>query len=117
MDDLSFKHGQPQATSVAYESKSGGIVEKSGEMKAVQDFEMLEQSLNNGITVANDKISTAKSALGLTTEELNKAKADLGETEASKAADEKALAELKHDCEESAANWAARQESAKAEME
>merc|ERR1719335_1092051 len=132
MDDLSFKHGQPQATAVAYESKSGGIVEKieemkekaeetlsenrSGEMKAVQDFEMLEQSLNNGITVANDKISTAKSALGLTTEELNKAKADLGETEASKAADEKSLAELKHECEESAANWAARQESASAEM-
>jgi len=132
MDDLSFKHRQPQATAVAYESKSGGIVEKieemkekaeetlsetrSGEMKAVQDFEMLEQSLNNGITVANDKISTAKSALGLTTEELNKAKGDLGETEASKAADEKALAELKHDCEEAAANWAARQESASAEM-
>jgi chromosome segregation ATPase len=132
-EDFSFRHGQPQATQVAYESKSGGIVEKieelkeeaeetltgtrSAEMKAVQDFEMLEQSLNNGITVANDKISTAKSASGLTTEELNKAKADLGETEAAKAADGKALGELKHDCEESAANWAARQESASAEME
>jgi len=133
MEDFSFKHKQPQATAVAYESKSGGIVEKieelkeeaeetltttrSTEMKAVQDFDMLEQSLSNGITVANDKISTAKSALGLTTEELNKAKADLGETEAAKAADEKSLGELKHDCEETAANWAARQESARAEME
>merc|ERR1719335_759577 len=132
MDDLTFKHRQPQATSVAYESKSGGIVEKieelkeeaeeslsgtrSAEMKAVQDFKMLEQSLSNGITVATDQISTAKSALGLTTEELNKAKGDLGETEASKAADEKTLAELKHECEETAANWAARQESASAEM-
>merc|ERR1719335_198226 len=131
-DDLSFKHGQPQATQVAYESKSGGIVEKieemkekaeetlsetrSTEMKAVQDFEMLEQSLNNGIKVATDKISVAKSALGATTEALNTAKGDLGETEASKAADEKSLAELKHECEESAANWAARQESASAEM-
>merc|ERR1719408_293832 len=131
-DDLSFKHSQPQASQVAYESKSGGIVEKieemkekaeetlsetrSTEMKAVQDFEMLEQSLNNGIKVATDKISVAKSALGLTTEELNTAKGDLGETEASKAADEKALAELKKECEESAANWAARQESASAEM-
>merc|ERR1719160_2417363 len=76
---------------------------------------MLEQSLTNGITVANDKISTAKSASGLTTEELNKAKEDLGTTEASKAADEKALAELKHDCETAAG--AERQESAKAEME
>merc|ERR1719408_282541 len=93
-EDFSFRHGQPQAKSVAYESKSGGIVEKieemkekaeetltgarSAETKSQQDFAMLEQSLNNGITVATDKISTAKSALGLTTEELNKAKGDLG---------------------------------------
>merc|ERR1719160_1952471 len=54
--------------------------------------------------------------IGAKTEEMSEAKGDLGETEASKAADEKALAELKHDCEESAANWAERQESAKAEM-
>merc|ERR1719198_2721283 len=76
-EDFSFRHGQPQAKSVAYESKSGGIVEKIEEMKekaeetltearnaetkATSDFAMLEQSLNNGITVANDKISTAKS--------------------------------------------------------
>merc|ERR1719301_234523 len=114
-NEFSFRHGQPQAKQVAYESKSGGIVEKieemkekaeetlsearSTEMKAVQDFDMLEQSLNNGITVATDKISMAKSALGLTTEELNKAKEDLGATETAKAADEKALAELKHECE------------------
>merc|ERR1719301_55514 len=131
-DNFSFRAGQPQAKQVAYESKSGGIVEKieemkekaeetltearSTEMKAVQDFDMLEQSLNNGITVATDKISMAKSALGLTTEELNKAKEDLGATETAKAADEKALAELKHECETTAAGWAERQESASAEM-
>merc|ERR1719420_2847052 len=132
-NEFSFRHGQPQAKQVAYESKSGGIVEKIEEMKekaeetltearnaetkATNDFAMLEQSLNNGITVANDKISTAKSASGATTEELNKTKGDLGATEAAKAADEKALAELKHDCETSAAAWAERQESARAEME
>jgi len=131
-DNFSFRAGQPQAKQVAYESKSGGIVEKieemkekaeetltearSAETKAANDFDMLEQSLNNGITVANDKISTAKSALGLTTEELNKAKGDLGTTEAAKAADEKALAELKHECETAAAGWAERQDSARAEM-
>merc|ERR1719453_838362 len=131
-NELSFRHGQPQAKQVAYESKSGGIVDKilemkekaeetltearNAETKATQDFAMLDQSLSNGITVANDKISTAKSASGLTAEELNKAKGDLGTTEAAKAADEKALAELKHDCETSAAAWAERQESAKAEM-
>jgi hypothetical protein len=123
---------QPQAKQVAYESKSGGIVEKieemkekaeetlsemrSTEMKSVQDFDMLEQSLNNGITVANDKISVAKSAEGAKTQAMGEAKGDLGETEASKAADEKYVAQLKHDCEEGAANWAARQESAAAEM-
>jgi len=131
-EDFSFRHGQPQAKSVAYESKSGGIVEKieemkekaeetlsgarSAEMKSQQDFAMLEQSLNNGITVATDKISTAKSAKGLAEEELGKAKGDLTETEASKIADEKALAELKHECETTAAGWAERQESASAEM-
>merc|ERR1719420_1264432 len=131
-NEFSFRHGQPQAKQVAYESKSGGIVEKIEEMKekaeetltearnaetkATNDFAMLEQSLNNGITVANDKISTAKSASGLTTEEMNTAKGDLGATEAAKAADEKALAELKHDCETAAAAWAERQESAQAEM-
>merc|ERR1719421_1337090 len=132
-NEFSFRYGQPQAKQVAYESKSGGIVDKilemkeeaeetltgarSAETKAQNDFAMLEQSLNNGITVANDKISTAKSASGLTAEEMEKAKGDLGATETAKAADEKALAELKHDCETSAAAWAERQESAKAEME
>merc|ERR1719463_297521 len=86
-------------------------------MKAVNDFSMLEQSLNNGITVANDKISVAKKSMGLKNEQMGEAKGDLGETEASKAADEKYVAELKHDCEEATANWAARQASASAEME
>merc|ERR1719456_1555950 len=77
---------------------------------------MLEQSLNDGITVANDKISVAKSSIGSRTEEMNGAKGDLVETQASKAADEKAVEQLKHDCEEAAANWANRQASATAEM-
>jgi chromosome segregation ATPase len=122
---------QPQAKEVAYESKSGGIISKIEEMKekaeetltdarntelkAQQDYNMLEQSLNSGITVAQDKISVAKSAIGAKGEEMNGAKGDLSETSASKAADEKYVAQLKHDCEEAAANWAQRQESAKGE--
>jgi len=127
-------HGlrQPQAKEVAFESKSGGIIAKieemkekaeetlselrSGEMKKTQDFDMLEQSLNNGITVGNEKISNAKSMIGAKTEEKSQAEGDLGETSAAKAADEKYVAELKHDCEEAAANWAERQSSAQAEM-
>merc|ERR1719420_1613912 len=131
-NEFSFRHGQPQAKQVAYESKSGGIVDKIGEMKekaeetltearnaetkAAQDFAMLEQSLSGGIKVAQDKISDAKSMIGAKTEELNQAKADQTETMAARAADEKYLGELKHDCEQAAAGWAARQESAKAEM-
>merc|ERR1719440_1159177 len=123
---------QPQAKEVVYESKSGGIIGKIEEMKekaeetltglratelkSQQDFNMLEQSLNDGITVANDKISVAKTSIGAKTEELNSAKGDLTETKASKAADEKYLAELKHECEETASNWAQRQESATAEI-
>merc|ERR1719191_1401118 len=122
---------QPQAKEVAYESKSGGIISKIEEMKekaeetltgarntelkAQQDYNMLEQSLNSGIAVAQDKISSAKSAIGAKSEEMNGAKGDLQETMASKAADEKYLAQLGHDCKEAAANWAQRQESAKAE--
>merc|ERR1719316_1419536 len=122
---------QPQAKEVAYESKSGGIISKieemkekaeetltdarNTEMKAQQDYSMLEQSLNNGITVGQEKISAAKAAIGAKGEEMNGAKGDLTETTASKAADEKYLAQLKHDCEEAAANWAQRQESASAE--
>jgi chromosome segregation ATPase len=122
---------QPQAKEVAYESKSGGIISKIEEMKekaeetltdarntelkAQQDYNMLEQSLNSGIAVAQDKISAAKSAIGAKGEEMNGAKGEMQETLASKAADEKFLAQLKHDCEEAAANWAQRQESAKAE--
>merc|ERR1719321_2560224 len=123
---------QPQAKEVVYESKSGGIIEKIEEMKekaeetlttaraeetkASQDFAMLEQSLNNGITVAQDKIGVAKTTIGAKTEEMNQAKGDLTETKASKAADEKYLGELKHECEETAANWAERQKSAAAEI-
>merc|ERR1719420_1980832 len=122
---------QPQAKEVAYESKSGGIISKIEEMKekaeetltdarntelkAQQDYNMLEQSLNSGIAVAQDKISAAKSAIGAKGEEMNGAKGEMQETLASKAADEKFLAQLKHDCQEAAANWAQRQESAKAE--
>jgi len=54
--------------------------------------------------------------VGAKTEEKGQAQGDLQETNAAKAADEKYVAQLKHDCEEAAANWAQRQSSAQAEM-
>jgi len=123
---------QPQAKQVNYESKSGGIVDKieemkekaeeeltqarEAEMKKAQDYDMLSMQLKMGIKVAEDKIGVAKTTIGEKTEELNTAKGDLGETEKTKAADEEALASLKHECEEAAHAWEERQKSARAEM-
>merc|ERR1719321_57579 len=41
-EDFSFRHGQPQAKQVAYESKSGGIVEKIEEMKEEAEATLTE---------------------------------------------------------------------------
>merc|ERR1719379_386693 len=86
---------QPQAKEVAYESKSGGIIDKiaemkekaeetltgarNGEMKSEHDFSMLEQSLNDGIKVAKEKISDSKSLIAAMTEAMSKAKGERGE--------------------------------------
>jgi len=123
---------QPQAKEVVYESKSGGIIAKieemkekaeetlsgarNDEMKTQQNFDMLEQSLNNGIRVHNEKIGDAKTRISTRTQEKEKANGDLVQTEASKKADEEYSAQLKHDCTEAASNWAARQESARGEI-
>merc|ERR1719267_286683 len=50
------------------------------------------------------------------TEAAGKAQNELMETKKTKAADEKYLASLSHDCDESKQAWAERQESAKEEM-
>jgi len=123
---------QPQAKEVVYESKSGGIIAKieemkekaeetlseqrNAEMRSNNDFQQLEQSLNNGITVANEKIGDAKTRISARTQEKAQASGDLVQTEASKKADENYVATLKHDCEEAASNWAQRQESARGEI-
>merc|ERR1719265_2237902 len=123
---------QPQAKQVNYESKSGGIVTKieetkekaeeeltsarDAETKKAQDYDMFSMQLKMGVKVAEDKIGVAKTTIGEKTEELNTAKGDLGETEKTKAADEEALASLKHECEEAAHAWEERQKSARAEM-
>merc|ERR1719265_1859270 len=78
---------QPQAKEVAYESKSGGIIEKipemkekaeetltgarNAEMKAEHDFGMLEQSISGGIAVAKEKISDSKSLVAAMTEAMS----------------------------------------------
>merc|ERR1719399_1280505 len=129
-DDLTLK--QPQAKSVAYESKSGGIVEtiedmkgkaeasltdaRRAETKAQHSYKMMAQSLQNEIKIGNTKKGDATSLKAATEEEKGKAEAELAETQKTKAADEEYVATLKEECELTAKQWAARQESAKGEM-
>jgi hypothetical protein len=129
-NDLSLH--QPQAKQVAYESKSGGIIDAVKEMQAkaeaelsdlrkkemadAHEFKMLEQSLSGEISHAQDKLSSATKAKAGAEETLSTSEGDLVATKKTKAADEEYSANLKTECETAAHEWAERQESAKAEM-
>jgi hypothetical protein len=129
-DDLTLK--QPQAKQVAYESKSGGIIQtvkdmqskaegelsdlRKKEMADAHEFKMLDQSLSGEISHGNEKLSSATKAKAGAEETLSTAEGDKVATEKSKAADEEYSTNLKTECETAAKEWAARQESAKAEM-
>jgi len=129
-DDLSLS--QPQATQVAYESSSGGILKtieemqgkaedtlsalRKKEMSDAQNFAMLEQGLNDEIKHGNDKLSTATSSKGANEESKANAGGKLVNTQKSKAADESYAGTLKTECESAAAGWEARQKSAAEEM-
>merc|ERR1719159_1249318 len=129
-DDLSIK--QPQATVTAYESKSGGIVEeieemkqkaeetlsdaRQKEMKENHNYQMIAQSLNDGISLVKEKLGDAKSSKAASEEENGKANAELAETTKTKAADETYAATLAQDCSATHLAWEERQASAKGEM-
>merc|ERR1719327_535267 len=129
-NDLTLK--QPQAKQVAYESKSGGIIEAVKEMQAkaegelselrkkemadAHEFKMLEQSLSGEISHSKDKLSAATKAKAAAEETQSTSEGDLVATKKTKAADEEYSTTLKTECETAASEWAARQESAKAEM-
>merc|ERR1719408_579421 len=77
-DDLSLKNFQPQAKQVAYESKSGGIIQTVKDMQAkaegelsdlrkkemgeAHEFKMIEQGLNGEISHNQEKLSAATKA-------------------------------------------------------
>merc|ERR1719214_22181 len=129
-NDLSLR--QPQAKQVAYESKSGGIIQTVKDMQAkaegelsdlrkkemadAHEFKMLEQSLSGEISHGQDKLSAATKAKAGAEETLSTSEGDLVATKKTKAADEDYSANLKTECETAAKEWAERQESAKAEM-
>jgi len=129
--DLTLRFGQPQAQ--AFESSGEGIVAqledmkekaeetlsnaRSAEMKTQHNFDMLAQSLNNGLKIAKDKLANAKMSKETTGREGGKAKGELVEATKTEASDEAYLASLRHECAAAHANWATRQASAKEEME
>jgi len=129
-DDLTLR--QPQAKQVAYESKSGGIVQTVKDMQAkaeaelsdlrkkemadAHEFGMLDSSLKSEISHNQEKLSTATKTKAGAEESQANAEGDLAETQKTKAADEEYASTLNTECETSAKEWAARQASAKAEM-
>jgi chromosome segregation ATPase len=129
-DELSLK--QPQAKVVAYESKSGGIVDaiedmkdkaednlqklRKDEMNARHSFEMLAQSLEDAVANLEKEVSAATSSKGQTEEVKGKAEGDLAKTSDAKAADEKYLAKMESSCSAKDSEWKARQKSAADEM-
>merc|ERR1719502_882431 len=131
-DDLSLHLAQPQAKQVAYESKSGGIIQTVKDMQAkaeaelsdlrkkemgeAHEFKMVEQGLSGEISHSKEKLSAATKAKAGAEETQASAEGDLAETTKTKAADEEYSANLKTECETAAAEWAERQKSAKEEM-
>merc|ERR1719156_214849 len=129
-DDLTLK--QPQAKMVAYESKSGGIIQTVKDMQAkaeaelsdlrkkemadAHEFSMLESSLKSEISHNQEKLGAATKAKAGAEEAGATAEGDLAETTKTKAADEEYLSTLTTECETAAKEWAARQASAKEEM-
>merc|ERR1719243_200505 len=129
-DDLTLR--QPQAKMVAYESKSGGIIQTVKDMQAkaeaelsdlrkkemgeVHEFKVLEQGLNGEIEHGKEKLSAATKAKAAAEEAQSNAEGDLAETTKTKAADEEDSGNLKTECETTATEWAERQKSAKEEM-
>merc|ERR1719158_1197583 len=129
-EDEYQKLGQPQPTVKNYESSSGGILgelesmkEKAeetlsdtrmAEMRKQHNFDTFAQSLTDGLKIASEKLADAKKSKAMQIEAAGKAKSELVEAKASKAADEKFLSALTADCKETAAAWEERQESAQA---
>lgn len=133
-DDLSLSnyHGQPQAKEVAYESKSGVIVEmikemqkkvegelsalRKKEMEAVHGFKMIEQNLLSEIANSKEKLAADSASSAAAAEAQSKAEGELVNVQKTKAADADYAKTLRTDCETKANEWEAKEKSAKEEM-
>jgi len=119
---------QPQATSAAYASQSSGILDtiadmqekaesslsssRKDEMESAHSYAMLKQGLEDEISVAKKQLSQSTQQRATTEEELHAAEGALTETQATLAADQKYLEELKQSCATKATQWSERQKQA-----
>jgi len=119
---------QPQASTSAYESKSGGILDTIADMQekaeeslsstrqeesnAVHAFQMVKQGLEGETKVMKKQLGEATSGRARTEEEFHGAQEELTSTQKTLKEDEKYLAELNQSCAQKASDWAMRQKSA-----
>merc|ERR1719262_904974 len=128
-EDLSL---QPQATTAAYSSKGGGILDaladlrtkaedslssaRKTEMQASHAYEMLKASLETESANMNKRLGEATNQRSNTEETKHSSSAELQETTASEASDQAYLADLKQDCAAKSTEWSERQKSAAEEV-
>merc|ERR1719456_247286 len=89
---------------------------RNNEQQEKHNHDLRIQSLLDAIHLSEDKLDDTKRDHSRLSEEKAKAVGEKGDTEASKAASEKSLAEVQLTCDKAAAAWAARQKGAKEEM-
>lgn len=122
----------PQATTSAYESKSGGILSaidgmrdevmdnlrgaRKAETNSRHAHELLVQSLTNQITTFNAELDAAKQNYGSASAANGNAKRALAAEQDKLKADEEYLASVSADCADKASSWSTRQADADAEM-
>jgi chromosome segregation ATPase len=128
-EDLSL---QPQASTAAYSSQGGGILDtikdmkekaestlsdaRSEEMKAAHAFALLKQSLETELATMKKRMSEATTEKSGLEETKASAEEELASTKKTLADDETYLEELKQSCSMKAAEWETRQKDAAAEM-
>jgi chromosome segregation ATPase len=128
-EDLSL---QPQASTSAYESSGGGILDtlsdmktkaestlsdaRTAEMKAQHTYEMLKQSLEMELSTMEKRMSQATTEKSGLEEVKASAEEELATTKKTLADDEKYLEELTQSCSMKAQEWATRQKDAAGEL-
>jgi chromosome segregation ATPase len=120
-DPVAGQMNQNEENLAAFEGLKGKAEEalqklRDEETKKQSDHTINMASLKQAIALAENNVDDAKKEVARISEEKATAENELGETETSKAADEKSLAEIQHECMESAVAWEARQKDGAAEM-